>query len=120
MFHFGERYNKIKAAKTKLQQTQLERDNLNEKMLLELTQAANNLDEAMMECEIAERSLRQADENRRVSYNQYKAGVESLSDHLEAQALWQQAWQTHVESRYQRYISYLQYLKASGELSVAP
>ena len=120
LFHFGERYNKIKAAKAKLQQTQLERDNLNEKMLLELTQAANNLDEAMMECEIAERSLRQADENRRVSYNQYKAGVESLSDHLEAQALWQQAWQTHVESRYQRYISYLQYLKASGELSVAP
>ena len=117
LFHFGERANKIKAAKAQLQQVQLERDNLNEQMLLELTQAANNLDEAQLECEIAERSLKQADENRRVSHSQYIAGMESLSDHLEAQALWQQAWQTHVESRYQLYLKYVKYAKAAGRLN---
>ena len=117
LFHFGERANKIKAAKAQRQQVQLERDNLNEQMLLELTQAANNLDEAQLECEIAERSLKQADENRRVSHSQYVAGMESLSDHLEAQALWQQAWQTHVESRYQLYLKYVKYAKAAGRLN---
>lgn len=116
LFHFGERANKIKAAKAQLQQVQLERDNLNEQMLLELTQAANNLDEAQLECKIAERSLQQADENRRVSYSQFVAGTESLSDHLEAQALWQQAWQTHVESRYQLYLKYVKYAKSAGRL----
>lgn len=116
LFHFGERANKIKAAKAQLQQVQLERDNLNEQMLLELTQAANNLDEAQLECKIAERSLQQADENRRVSYSQFVAGTESLSDHLEAQALWQQAWQTHVESRYQLYLKYVKYAKSTGRL----
>lgn len=116
LFHFGERTNKIKAAKAQLQQAQIERDNLNEQMLLELTQAANNLDEAQLECEIANRSLTQADENRRVSLSQYEAGLETLSDHLEAQALWQQAWQTHVESRYQLYLKYIEYAKAAGKL----
>ena len=94
------------------------RDNLNEQMLLELAQAANNLDEAQLECEIAERSLAQADENRRVSRSQYEAGMESLSDHLEAQTLWQQAWQTHVESRYQLYLKYIAYQKAAGEFKI--
>lgn len=119
LFHFGEQANKIKASKVQLQQVQLERDNLNEQMLLELAQAANNLDEAQLERDIAERSLRQADENRRVSRSQYEAGMESLSDHLEAQALWQQAWQTHVESRYQLYLKYIEYLKAAGRLKVS-
>lgn len=116
VFHFGERTNKVRAAQAKLEQTRLERDNLNEKMLLELTQAANNLDEARLECSIAARSLVQADENRRVSRSQYDAGMETLSDHLEAQTLWQQAYQTHVDSRYQLYLKYIAYLKAAGQL----
>ena len=47
LFHFGERTNKVKSAKVKLEQELvLNRKNVNEKMLLELMQAANNLDEA--------------------------------------------------------------------------
>ena len=39
LFHFGERSNKVRAAKAKLEQTRLQQQNLNEQMLLELTQA---------------------------------------------------------------------------------
>lgn len=116
IYHFGERHNKVRAARETLEQTRLERLNLNEMMTLELAQALNNLDEARMECEIAERSLRQADENRRLSDSQYKVGLETLSDNLEAQALWQQAYETQVSSRYQLYITYLAYRKAAGKL----
>ena len=59
LFHFGERSNKVRAAKAKLEQTRLQQQNLNEQMLLELTQAANNLDEAKLESELADRSLQQ-------------------------------------------------------------
>lgn len=117
LFHFGERSNKMKAARAELQQRQLEWEDLNEQMTLELAQAANNLDEALLECEIAERSLSQADENLRLSQNQYKVGVETLSDHLEAQTMWQQAYATMVDSRYSLYISYLSYQKAAGTLN---
>ena len=60
LFHFGERTNKVKSAKVKLEQARLEQENVNEKMLLELMQAANNLDEARLETELSERSLEQA------------------------------------------------------------
>ena len=58
---------------------------LNEKMLLELTQAANNFDEVKLEAALADRSLEQADENHRISKGEFEARLEPLSDHLEAQ-----------------------------------
>ena len=117
LYHFGERSNKVKAAQAELAQSQLEQADLNEQMTLELAQAANNLDEAILECQIAERSLEQADENLRLSASQYKVGMETLSDHLEAQAMWQQAYATQVDSRYSLYITYLNYQKAAGLLA---
>ena len=116
LFHFGERSNKVRAAKARLEQTRLEQENMNEQMLLELTQAANNLDEARLESSIAERSLQQAEENMRVSRSQYDVGLETLSDHLEAQAMWQQAYETKVDTHFRLYLNYVAYLKATGTL----
>ena len=111
LFHFGERTNKVK-----LEQARLEQENVNEKMLLELMQAANNLDEARLETELSERSLEQAEENMKVSGKQYEVGLETLSDYLEAQVLWQQAYQTKVDAHFQLYVNYVAYLKAAGQL----
>ena len=116
IFHFGERYNKVRASKMKLEQARLEQANLNEKMSLELMQAENNLDEAHLEADLADRSLEQATENQRVSKSQYEAGLETLSDHLEAQALWQQAYATQVDAHFQLYLQHVKYLKAAGRL----
>ena len=116
IFHFGERYNKMRAAKTQLEQTRLEQSNLNEKMMLELTQATNNWEEAQLEATLADRLLQQAAENQRVSKSQFEAGLETLSDHLESQALWQQAYATQVNAHFQVYLEYVNYLKAAGLL----
>ena len=116
IYHFGERHNKVRAAKVKLEQAQLEQADMNEKMQLELTQALNNLDEARLESELAERSLAQAEENLRLSKSEYEAGLEILSDYLEAQTLWQQASATQVNARFEMYLQYIKYLKASGQL----
>lgn len=116
LFHFGQRVHKVKAAKAQWEQTRLEQENLNEQMLLELTQAANNLDEARLESELAERSLQQAEENMRVSRKQYEVGLETLTDHLEAQALWQQAYEAKVDTHFQHYLAHIAYLKAAGQL----
>lgn len=116
LFHFGERSNKVRAAKAKLEQSRLEQENKNEQMLLELMQASNNLDEARLECELSERSLQQAEENMKVSKSQYEVGLETLSDYLEAQALWQQAYEVRVDAHFQLYLNYVEYLKATGTL----
>ena len=117
LFHFGERINKVRASKAQLEQVRMEQADLNEKMYLELTQAANNLDEAKLQTALADRSLEQADENRLISKGEYDAGLEPLSDHLEAQALWQQAYETKVDAHFQLYLSYVKYLKAAGILT---
>ena len=117
LFHFGERINKVRASKAQLEQVRMEQADLNEKMYLELTQAANNLDEAKLQTALADRSLEQADENRRISKGEYEAGLEPLSDHLEAPALWQQAYETKVDAHFQLYLSYVKYLKAAGILT---
>ena len=116
LYHFGERSNKVRAAKAKLQQTRLERESQQEQMLLELSQAANNLDEAQLESRLANESLTQAEENMRVSRSQYELGLETLSDHLESQVLWQQAYETKIDAAFQLYLSYIAYLKAGGRL----
>ncbi len=87
-------------------------------MQLELSQAISNLDEARLEVTLAERSLAQDDENRQLSSKQYEAGMETLSDHLEAQTLWQQACANQVDAHCQLYLSHIKYLKASGQLTV--
>lgn len=117
IYHFGERHNKVRAAKTNLELARLEQSNLNEKMLLELSQAANNLDEAKLESEISGRSFEQAEENMKVSKSQYEAGMETLTDYLEAQAFWQQAYATKIDAGFQLYLNYIKYLKAAGKLN---
>lgn len=116
LFHFGERMQKLKAARLEKEQAQLERDNKAELMQLELTQAANNLDESQLECELAEKTLLQAEKNMAVSHKLYLAGTETLSNYLESQLVWQQAHQTRIEANFQHYLSGVRYLKAAGQL----
>lgn len=116
LFHFGERYHKLKVAKLKKEQARIEMEDKVEMMRLELAQCANNLDEARLECELAEKSLQQAERNMQLSYKQYLAGTETLSDYLEAQLLWQQAYQTRIDANFQHYLSSVGYLKAAGRL----
>lgn len=117
IFDFGRRMNKINSAKSQYAQMQAERENLNEKLTLEMTQAFNNLDEAFLEKELAESSVVSAEENLRTSRLQYEKGMELLSDYLEAQTLWQQARKTQVDARVNCYLKWLEYQKTTGEIN---
>ena len=114
LFHFGEWQHKVRSAKAAYQITQMEQEELNEKMQLELLQAANQLQEAALEISITNKSVLQAEENMRMSSKQYDVGVEPLSDYLEAQTLWQQACASAVDARCNYLLAYTKYLKAKG------
>ncbi len=116
LFHFGADYFKTKAAKVKAQQAELEREDFVELMQLQLAKEGNNLEESAQEVALTEKGLEQATLNRELSEKQYKAGTETLTDLLEAQALWQQAWQRRIEAQFRRYLASVAYLKAAGRL----
>lgn len=116
VFDFGRRVNKIRSAKAQYAQVVAECEDTFGKLELEMSRALNELDEASLECRLADSSVASAEENLRTSRLQYEKGVETLSDHLEAQALWQQARETQVEARVNRYLKWLEYRKTVGQL----
>lgn len=116
LYHFGANAQKVKAAKVKLQLAQEEQADKREMMLLELQQAANGVDEAQLEVRLAQKSLEQAEENMRISQKQYQAGMETLSDCLEAQAAWQKASETLVDAQFRRYLAIVDYRRSAGLL----
>ena len=116
VFHFNEGRHKVNAAKTDQLLAEIERNNLNEKMELELAQARNNMEEAGTEVALTTKSLEQSDENVKSSKSQYDNGMEPLSDLLEAQTLWQQAYANAIEARCNLFLMHTKYMKAAGLL----
>lgn len=114
LFRFGGNANKVQAAKARLEKARIEQADLTEQMTLELARAANNLDEARLEIALSESTVASAEENLHMSRRQYEAGLESLSDFLEAQALWRQARSTQVEAAFNARIREIEYRKAAG------
>ena len=58
----------------------------------------------------------QAKENLRVSEDQYEVGMENLTNLLEAQVQWQQAWSEWVDAKATLKLCESEYLKAIGKL----
>lgn len=118
LFKWGEGINKVKSMKLQHKMTQLQREDATEKMQLEMTMALNQVDESHLEVEMTNEALQSAEENLRMSRDQFEVGLETLADHLEAQTLWQKAWADFIESKAQLKLNETNYLKASGQLYV--
>ena len=65
---------------------------------IRMQKAANDVSEARQQLDIARHSIEQAEENLRIVRNQYKAGVGTMSDLLEAQLLYQQTLDKRVDA----------------------
>ncbi len=114
IFHWGECLRKINAAKDDVEIAENQFNELSQKMTLELTQAANNYQEATYEVELREGALASATENMRLSKNSYTKGMETLANYLESQALWQMAMSELIDARANQRLNYTAYLKATG------
>ena len=85
LFHANETRHKVAAAKEAYQQELLRKEELTEKLDLDLQQQANDLDEARLELQLRKRNLDQCEENLNISRSAYTVGMETLSDLLTAQ-----------------------------------
>lgn len=107
-------HSRYRSAKMQYHQVKAEEEATIEQLTLEATQAANKLEESALEQTLAERGVASAAENLRVSSRQYEVGVETLSNLLEAQTLWQEAKQTLIDARINRFLRWIEYCKATG------
>lgn len=118
LFQWGEGLSRVRSKKAERQIALLQREDASEKMLLEMTMALNQVDESKLEVEMTTESLAQAEENLKTSTDQFEVGLETLTEHLEAQTLWQKAWAENVKAKAQLRLNETNYLKASGQLTL--
>jgi outer membrane protein TolC len=85
-----------------------------EKLLLQMQQGRNSLDEAFKQVQLAENSIHQAEENLRVTQDNYEAGMINVSELLDAQAQLQQSKDLYIDALTQYKITKVNYLQITG------
>ncbi|GAP43330.1 outer membrane protein TolC [Lentimicrobium saccharophilum] len=117
LFHWGEGIQKIKAARLEKEIRETELTKYHQLMLLEAEQARLNLILASDRIRMSKEALEQANENLRVSRDNYEVGMGTMSDLLIAQTQWQQAHSELIDARSEYKIKETAWLKVSGMLN---
>lgn len=116
LFHWGEGKQKVASARIDRDLKALELQQNAQLMQLEIEQTKFNLQDAYLRVQIAEESLQQANENLRLSQNNYELGAELMTDLLIAQTQWQQAKAEVIEAKTDFKLKETLYLKAIGQV----
>ena len=93
--------HKIKRQQIEVEQAESSLQENTELLVLQIRQAANDVEETRFQVGISQLSIDQAAENLRISQDNYKAGIIGISDLLEAQAMAQQANDNLTDARCQ-------------------
>ena len=107
---------KVRKARREVENARLEEVENTRLMTLEARQAAINLEDGARLVSAAEVALEQAQESLRVERNRYDVAMGSLTELLDAQTQWYQAWSNLIEARTQFQINLTEYRRAVGEL----
>lgn len=116
LFQWGQGLRKISTARIELQKKQAEMDKNLQLMQLEAEQANLNRMLAWEKIQICKEALYHAEENLRVSRNNYELGMETITSLLLAQTQWQQASSELIDAMADFRIKETEWLKTMGKL----
>ena len=108
--------HKIKQQQLKIEQAQNKLSETSELLTLQIAQAENDLGENYNQVQLAEKAIDQANENLKVTDDNYRSGTIGISDLLEAQALFQSSMDQLTNSRCNLQIAKAKYLQAIGKI----
>jgi len=117
LFHWGEGMKKISSAKIDREISELELEKNKQLLQLEAEQSRLNLQLAWDRIQMNETALNQAEENLRITRDNYDVGMETITELLIAQAQWQKAFSELVDSKADFKIKETASLKATGKLT---
>jgi len=108
--------HKLKEHKIKIEQAQNKLQETSELLTLQIEQAKNELNETYFQIKTAGISVDQSSVNLKVVSDNYKAGVSTMSDLLEAQAMREDALNSYTDAVCNFNIKKINYLSAIGEV----
>lgn len=106
----------IKRRSLALENARTELTNLSEQLQIQMTDRWDNLTSAYRKMQLAEESKAQSKENLRLTRAYFDAGMNTITDLLDAQMLHQQSQSEYVSAYGQFRLSEAQYLNATGRL----
>ncbi|KAA6344133.1 hypothetical protein EZS27_008215 [termite gut metagenome] len=104
----------IKRKKLELQQAENTKNEKTDLLLLQMQQISNERDEAYQQILLAQKSISSAEENLKISRDNFNAGVSTLSDLLEAQNLLQQSHDQYTEAATAYLLKLAEYEQVTG------
>ena len=105
----------VKRKKIARQQAEEQLADNAELLKIRMQNAWNNVEESRLQLHIAQRSIKQAEENLRLNRDYYRAGTSKMSDLLEAQLLYQQALDRCTDAYADMQNKLLEYRQATGQ-----
>lgn len=106
--------HKVKRAKLEEQKAVRQQHDGNEKLQLKMQQSWNLLTESYKQIVLAESAVKESEENLRMQTNNYKTGVSSLSELLDAQSLFQKSRNRYTDACINYQMKVTQYLQDTG------
>lgn len=116
IYHFGENYKNVKKARLDAENSRLQMEHNKELMNIEVQQQQKNMIDAYAMVKTAELAMDQSEEALRITRLNYDERMKTLTDLLEAQSSWQEAYSNIIEARTNYKIQQTAYLKAVGRL----
>ncbi len=107
--------HKLKQQNLKIEKIRNKLSETSELLMLQINQADNEVKESFDQVQLALKSVEQARENLKVTDDNYRSGNISISDLLEAQALFQSSNDNLTNSRCNYQIAMSKYLQAIGK-----
>lgn len=117
IFDWGKKANKVKEQSYKIAARQLQLEETTELINLEVQSAYLQLNQSLKKISLSQLSLNQATENLRIAEDRLQAGTIVGKDVLEAQAIWQQAYNNLIDARIEYKTNEASYKKTIGELN---
>ncbi|BDD12400.1 hypothetical protein FUAX_48320 (plasmid) [Fulvitalea axinellae] len=116
IYRWNKRRNDLNYDMLQKNKSELALEKTREYIALEVKQAIFNLNESYEKVKIAEFSLTQADENLRVSKENYEVSLVSILALLDAQTYWQEAYATFITSKAEYRLNQTKLERALGVL----
>lgn len=116
IFKWGEGRNKIKQAQSAKEISSLQLEESNEFMQLEIAAARFSILDAQTRINMVRKAITDANENLKIATQEYRVGLQTLTNLLEAQLMWQKIHNQWIEAKAELQLAQTTYLKAIGAL----
>ncbi len=101
IFQWGDSIRKVNSAKAKYKEESFLLENACELMQLEIAQSITEVENKELKLNLAQSALTQADEYLRLETDNYEVGMTTLTDLLNAQSQWQQAYANYIDALFE-------------------